>query len=120
MCSGPHDDVTASYCDLLQGQAISNASPLDSSLTGHDAAASYELRDCPGRWLRRWPRSNCRTCTLCLSIDLECSWRWDDGVVSLLMIMTSIIGIMVVAYARGGLELSVPGPDCMLLCITWC
>lgn len=62
---------------LLQSEAVSSAPLLD----GDDAVASYELRDLPGRRLRRWPRGARRgpSPPLCMWDMLEpYRWPWDD------------------------------------------
>jgi hypothetical protein len=68
--SGFVHDMTILYCGLLQSQAASKASLLDPSSRSHDAVASYELRDLPGRRLRRWLRSE--------NDAKSWWWCWDD------------------------------------------
>jgi hypothetical protein len=65
-------------CCLLQSEAVSGAPPSDRD---DDAVASYELRDLPGRRLRRWPRGARRGARAPLYMwnMLETyRWPWDD------------------------------------------
>ena len=66
------------YGGLLQSAAVSGAPLSDRG----DAVASYELRDLPGRRLRRWPRGARRADEyppLYMWDMLETyRWPWDD------------------------------------------
>ena len=71
-CTSAHSRCVQVYDGLLQ-EAEST-----SHLDGNDFVASYELRDLPGRRLRRWPRGHTGSLAVIWPVLEPQRWPWDD------------------------------------------